>query len=48
LKRVLQRELETTLGRKLLEGSISDSSVVAVDIEGDKLSFRSRPLAEAA
>jgi ATP-dependent Clp protease ATP-binding subunit ClpB len=48
LKRVLQRELETTLGRKLLEGTISDSSVVTVDVEAGELTFSSRPLAEAA
>jgi hypothetical protein len=44
----LHRELETTLGRKLLEGSISDSSIVTVDVDGDELSFRGRSVAEAA
>jgi ATP-dependent Clp protease ATP-binding subunit ClpB len=48
LKRVLQRELETILGRKLLDGSVSDSSIVTIDIEGDGLTFRTRPIAEAA
>jgi ATP-dependent Clp protease ATP-binding subunit ClpB len=48
LKRVLQRELETILGRKLLDGSVSDSSIVTIDIEGDGLTFRTRPPAEAA
>jgi ATP-dependent Clp protease ATP-binding subunit ClpB len=48
LKRLLQRELETTLGRQILAGTIRDHSRVIVDIEGDRLTFRSEPLAEAA
>jgi ATP-dependent Clp protease ATP-binding subunit ClpB len=48
LKRVLQRELETILGRKLLDGSVTDSSIVTIDVEGDGLTFRTRPVAEAA
>ncbi len=48
LKRLLQRELETALGRKLLEGGITDGSRVVVDIEHGALQFRSLPLAEAA
>jgi ATP-dependent Clp protease ATP-binding subunit ClpB len=48
LKRLLQRELETTLGRQILAGEIRDHSRVIVDIEGDRLTFRSEPLAEAA
>ncbi len=48
LKRLLQRELETALGRKLLEGGITDGSRVVVDIEQGALQFRSLPLAEAA
>ncbi len=48
LKRLLQRELETTLGRRLLAGEIRDNSRVAVDVENGELQFRSEPLAEAA
>jgi ATP-dependent Clp protease ATP-binding subunit ClpB len=48
LKRLLQRELETVLGRQLLEGTIRDHSRVVVDVEHNALSFRSEPLADAA
>jgi len=48
LKRLLQKELETTLGRKLLAGEVRDSSRLVVDYSGDNLTFASTPLAEAA
>jgi ATP-dependent Clp protease ATP-binding subunit ClpB len=48
LKRLLQRELETALGRQLLAGSIRDHSRVSVDVENGALAFRTEPLAEAA
>jgi ATP-dependent Clp protease ATP-binding subunit ClpB len=48
LKRLLQRELETTLGRKLLEGVVRDNTRVIVDVENGALQFRSEPLAVAA
>ena len=48
LKRLLQKELETTLGRKLLAGDVHDNSRVVVDYRGDSLTFTSTPLAEAA
>jgi ATP-dependent Clp protease ATP-binding subunit ClpB len=48
LKRLLQRELETTLGRKILQGEVRDNSRVTVDCAGDQLRFESQPLAEAA
>jgi ATP-dependent Clp protease ATP-binding subunit ClpB len=48
LKRLLQRELETTLGRKLLEGEVRDNSRVLVDVERSELAFRCEPLPEAA
>jgi ATP-dependent Clp protease ATP-binding subunit ClpB len=48
LKRLLQKELETTLGRKLLGGEVHDSSRLVVDYSGDNLTFASTPLAEAA
>ncbi|MBI1817553.1 MAG: ATP-dependent chaperone ClpB [Deltaproteobacteria bacterium] len=48
LKRVLQRELETSLGRKILAGEVRDNSRVVVDCVGDQLRFESHPLAEAA
>jgi ATP-dependent Clp protease ATP-binding subunit ClpB len=37
LKRFLQRELETRIGRKLIAGEIPDGSVVAVDLENGAL-----------
>jgi ATP-dependent Clp protease ATP-binding subunit ClpB len=48
LKRVLQRELETSLGRKLLAGEVHEHSRVAVDWDGASLTFTSYPAAEAA
>jgi len=48
LKRLLQKELETTLGRKLIAGEIHDSSRVVVDYGSGGLVFTSTPVAEAA
>src|SRR5208337_2713293 len=47
LKRLIQRELETALGRKLLAGEIRDSSRVTVDAGARGLGFSSQPLASA-
>jgi len=48
LKRLIQRELETALGRKLLSGEIHDSSRVTVNAGARGLEFSSQPLANAA
>ena len=49
LKRLLQREIETTLGRKLLAGEIGEHTRVVVDWDGKSLSFTGHPAtAEAA
>jgi ATP-dependent Clp protease ATP-binding subunit ClpB len=48
LKRVLQREIETALGRKLLAGEVMENSRVVVDWDGTNLTFTSYPAAEAA
>ncbi len=48
LKRLIQRELETALGRKLLAGEIRDGSRVRVDASVRGLDFTSRALASAA
>lgn len=48
LKRLLQRELETSLGRKLLSGDIHKHSRVVVDWDGNNLLFTPHPVAEAA
>ncbi len=40
LKRYLQREIETTLGRKILAGEVPDHSTVNIDVEGEELAFR--------
>jgi ATP-dependent Clp protease ATP-binding subunit ClpB len=41
LKRVLQKEVETNLGRKLLQGEVKDGQTVTVDYEvgRDALTF---------
>ena len=48
LKRLIQRELETTLGRKLLAGEIRDNSRVVVDAGARGLEFSSQPIVSAA
>ena len=48
LKRLIQRELETALGRKMLSGEIRDGSRVKVDAGARGLEFSSQPLATAA
>jgi ATP-dependent Clp protease ATP-binding subunit ClpB len=48
LKRLLQKELETNLGRKIVAGEIHDSTRVVVDYQGGALRFTSQPVAEAA
>ncbi len=37
LKRYLQRELETRIGRVLLEGNVAEGSTLLVDVDGDEL-----------
>ena len=48
LRRLIQRELETALGRKILAGEVRDGSRVEVDAGLRGLEFKSRPLAKAA
>jgi ATP-dependent Clp protease ATP-binding subunit ClpB len=48
LRRMIQRELETALGRKILSGEIRDGSRVKVDAGARGLEFRSREMASAA
>ena len=43
LKRFLQRELETKLGRAIIAGNILDGSSVTVDIKAGALDFRTQP-----
>jgi ATP-dependent Clp protease ATP-binding subunit ClpB len=48
LKRLLQREIETSFGRKLLAGEIGERARVVVDYNGQELTFAASPVAEAA
>jgi len=48
LKRLLQRDIETQLGRRILGGEIGERSKVTVDWTGSEIEFRSAPIAEAA
>jgi ATP-dependent Clp protease ATP-binding subunit ClpB len=48
LKRLLQREIETSLGRKLLAGEIGERSHVTIDWDGKSLLFSGYPATEAA
>ena len=48
LRRLIQRELETTLGRKLITGEIRDGSHVVVDAGPRGLEFNTRESQNAA
>jgi len=48
LRRMIQRELETALGRKLLSGEIRDGSHVIVDADARGLEFRTKEAQSAA
>jgi ATP-dependent Clp protease ATP-binding subunit ClpB len=48
LKRLIQKELETALGRKIVANEVRDHSRVVVDYQNDRLTFASEPLAAAA
>ncbi len=48
LKRYLQREVETRLGRKIIAGEIPDRSTIRVNHEKDGLSFQIEPRPESA
>jgi ATP-dependent Clp protease ATP-binding subunit ClpB len=48
LKRLLQRELETVLGRRILAGEVRENSRVTVGFENGQLTFDSRPMPKAA
>ncbi|OPZ08578.1 MAG: Chaperone protein ClpB [candidate division BRC1 bacterium ADurb.BinA292] len=47
LKRLIQKELETALGRRLIAGEIRDGSRVHVDVEAGELVFRTDHSAES-
>ena len=40
LKRFIQREVETRIGRALLSGDINDGSTIILAVEGDELTVR--------
>ena len=46
LKRFIQRELETRIGRAIIAGVINDGSTVAVDVKNDELVVSHVPEAE--
>jgi ATP-dependent Clp protease ATP-binding subunit ClpB len=48
LKRLIQREIETALGRKLISGEVRDGSQVTVDAGARGLDFKTTPLKSAA
>ncbi len=48
LKRLIQKELETALARKLLAGEVKDHSRVVVDHDGDGLTVSASAVADAA
>ena len=48
LRRMIQKELETALGRKLIAGEVRDGQKVIVDASGTGLEFKPQPLKAAA
>ena len=48
LKRFLQRELETRIGRKLIQGDVPDGSAVIVGVDGAELSVTAQAAGAAA
>ena len=48
LKRLLQKELETAIGRKIITNEVRDHSRVVVDYRNGALTFEATPLADAA
>ncbi|HLX37904.1 MAG TPA: AAA family ATPase, partial [Candidatus Binataceae bacterium] len=48
LRRMIQRELETALGRKLIAGEVRDGQKVIVDATAQGLVFKPQPLKQAA
>jgi ATP-dependent Clp protease ATP-binding subunit ClpB len=48
LKRAIQRELETTIAKGILRGDFKEGDMIAVDVAGDKLSFKTKPIPVAA
>ena len=48
LKRLIQKEIETALGRKILAGEVAERSRVVVDYGPQGLTLDVSPLAEAA
>ncbi len=43
LKRFIQHEVETRIGRALLSGEITDGTTILLDVDGDELTVRWRP-----
>jgi ATP-dependent Clp protease ATP-binding subunit ClpB len=48
LRRMIQRELETALGRKLIAGEVRDGQKVIVDAGSQGLEFKPQPMKQAA
>jgi len=48
LKRTLQRQIETRLGRALVAGQVPDGATVRIDLENGDLAFHIEPLAASA
>jgi ATP-dependent Clp protease ATP-binding subunit ClpB len=43
LKRAIQKELETPIAKRILQGTFQDGNTVFVDIENERLSFKQLP-----
>jgi ATP-dependent Clp protease ATP-binding subunit ClpB len=48
LKRAIQRELETTIAKGILRGDFKEGDMIAVDVAGEQLSFKTKPIPVAA
>jgi ATP-dependent Clp protease ATP-binding subunit ClpB len=43
LKRFLQHEVETRIGREIIAGDVGEGAVIVLDVEDDRLTVRARP-----
>ena len=48
LKRLLQKEIETNLGRKIIAGEVAENAHVIIDYDHHALTFTTAPVAEVA
>jgi ATP-dependent Clp protease ATP-binding subunit ClpB len=43
LKRAIQKELETPIAKRILQGAFQDGNTIFVDVENERLTFKQLP-----